>query len=71
MATKVGVQAIPLLDLNRQYQPLREPIQAAFARVVDSQRFILSAEVGHFEHRFAAYCGARYAGPIRELYRPA
>jgi dTDP-4-amino-4,6-dideoxygalactose transaminase len=61
MATKTGVRAIHLLDLTRQYQPLREPIQAALARVVEAQRFILGPEVERFEQRFAAYCGARYA----------
>src|SRR5665213_1871757 len=61
MATKSGVRPIPLLDLTRQYQPLREPIQAALARVVESQRFILGADVERFEQRFAEYCGARYA----------
>ena len=57
MASKAGVRAIPLLYLTRQYQPLREPIQAALARVVESQRFILGAEVERFEQRFAEYCG--------------
>jgi dTDP-4-amino-4,6-dideoxygalactose transaminase len=61
MATKVGAQAIPLLDLTRQYEPLRERMQSALARVVESQRFILGAEVEHFERRFAEYCGARHA----------
>jgi dTDP-4-amino-4,6-dideoxygalactose transaminase len=61
MAIKAGVRTIPLLDLTRQYQPLREPIQAALAHVVESQRFILGAEVERFEQRFAEYCGARYA----------
>jgi dTDP-4-amino-4,6-dideoxygalactose transaminase len=61
MATKTGVRPIPLLDLTRQYQPLREPIQAALARVVEAQRFILGPEVERFEQRFAAYCGARFA----------
>ena len=61
MAIKADVRAIPLLDLTRQYQPLREPIQAALARVIESQRFILGAGVEHFEQRFAAYCGARFA----------
>ncbi len=61
MAIKAGVRAIPLLDLTRQYQPLREPIQAALARVVESQRFILGPDVERFEQRFAEYCGARYA----------
>jgi dTDP-4-amino-4,6-dideoxygalactose transaminase len=61
MAIKVGVRSIPLLDLTRQYQPLREPIQTAISAVIESQRFILGAGVERFEQRFADYCGARYA----------
>ncbi len=61
MATKAGLRAIPLLDLTRQYQPLREAIQAAVTGVMESQRFILGAGVEHFEQRFAEYCGARFA----------
>src|ERR1700681_1847612 len=61
MATKAGVRSIPLLDLTRQYRPLREPIQSAISAVIESQRFILGAGVEHFEQRFADYCGARYA----------
>jgi dTDP-4-amino-4,6-dideoxygalactose transaminase len=60
-SVKANLRAIPLLDLTRQYHPLRELIQAALARVVESQRFILGAEVERFEQRFAAYCGARHA----------
>ena len=61
MAIKAGVRSIPLLDLTRQYQPLRAPIQAAISAVIESQRFILGAGVERFEQRFADYCGARYA----------
>jgi len=61
MAMKAGVRTIPLLDLTRQYQPLRETIQAAVTRVIESQRFILGPDVERFEQRFAEYCGARYA----------
>ena len=61
MATKAGARAIPLLDLTRQYQPLREPVQAAITRVIESQRFILGPDVENFERRFAEYCGARHA----------
>jgi dTDP-4-amino-4,6-dideoxygalactose transaminase len=61
MATKARVRSIPLLDLTRQYQPLREPIQTAISAVIESQRFILGAGVERFEQRFADYCGARYA----------
>jgi dTDP-4-amino-4,6-dideoxygalactose transaminase len=59
-ATKADVQAIPLLDLTRQYLPLGEAIQAALTRVIESQRFILGAQVEYFEQRFAAYCGASF-----------
>jgi dTDP-4-amino-4,6-dideoxygalactose transaminase len=61
MVTKAGARAIPLLDLTRQYQALREPVQAAVTRVIESQRFILGPDVENFERRFAEYCGARHA----------
>jgi dTDP-4-amino-4,6-dideoxygalactose transaminase len=61
MAMKAGVRSFPFLDLTRQYQALREPIQAALTRVTESQRFILGDEVEDFEKRFAAYCGTRHA----------
>src|ERR1700726_3534701 len=61
MAIEARVRSTPLLDLTRQYQPLREPIQAAISAVIESQRFILGAGVEHFEKRFADYCGERFA----------
>ncbi len=45
---------VPLLDLVRQYEPLREEIRQAIDRVCDSQRFILGAEVDDFERESAA-----------------
>jgi dTDP-4-amino-4,6-dideoxygalactose transaminase len=45
---------VPLLDLTRQYEPLREEIRQAIDRVCDSQRFILGAEVDDFERESAA-----------------
>jgi dTDP-4-amino-4,6-dideoxygalactose transaminase len=45
---------VPLLDLTRQYEPLRADIRQAIDRVCDSQRFILGAEVDDFEHESAA-----------------
>ncbi|NOZ94854.1 MAG: DegT/DnrJ/EryC1/StrS family aminotransferase [Acidobacteria bacterium] len=44
---------VPLLDLKRQYQPLREEIRAAVDRVCDEQRFILGPEVEAFEREAA------------------
>jgi dTDP-4-amino-4,6-dideoxygalactose transaminase len=45
---------VPLLDLQAQYQPLREEILAAIARVCDSQRFIMGPEVEALERELAA-----------------
>ncbi len=41
--------AVPLLDLRRQYGPLRDQIRAAIDRVCDDQFFILGPEVDAFE----------------------
>ena len=41
--------AVPLLDLKRQYRPLREQIRAVIDRVCDDQFFILGPEVEAFE----------------------
>jgi len=53
--------AVPLFDTVTPLAPLREQIDAAIARVIDSRRFILGPEVTAFEQEFAAYCGASHA----------
>jgi dTDP-4-amino-4,6-dideoxygalactose transaminase len=52
--------AIPLLDLKAGYAPLREEIRAAMERVVESQNFILGAEVEGLEAEVAAYSQCKY-----------
>ena len=52
---------VPLLDLQRQYQPLREEILAAIERVCASQHFILGAEVEALEREIAAFTDAKAA----------
>jgi dTDP-4-amino-4,6-dideoxygalactose transaminase len=52
---------IPLLDLHRQYQQIREEVLAAVERVCSSQQFILGAEVEALEREIAAFTGARAA----------
>jgi len=52
---------VSFLDLKRQYQPIKEEINEAIQRVVDSQNFILGDEVRNFEDELAAYCGAEHA----------
>lgn len=46
--------AVPLLDLNAQYRPLRRAILDAMTRVADSQQFILGPEVEAFEREAAS-----------------
>src|SRR5208283_4006589 len=50
--------AVPLLDLRRQYEGIREEVLAAIARVCDSQSFILGPEVEALEREIAAMTGA-------------
>jgi dTDP-4-amino-4,6-dideoxygalactose transaminase len=45
--------AVPLLDLEAQYRPLRDEILAAIARVCDSQRFIMGPDVEALERELA------------------
>jgi dTDP-4-amino-4,6-dideoxygalactose transaminase len=42
-----------LLDLGRQYAPIRDAVIAALVRVADSQRFILGPEIDALEHELA------------------
>ena len=51
---------VPLLDLKAQYQSIRDEIQEALLRVVESQYFILGPEVEALEQEVAAYSHCRY-----------
>src|SRR5947207_13100070 len=53
--------AVPLLDLQAQYRPLRDEILAAIARVCDSQRFIMGPEIDALERELAAMLGIGHA----------
>lgn len=55
------LDSVPLLDLQRQYASLREPILAAIERVCTSQHFILGPEVEGLERELASFCGASAA----------
>ncbi|HEY0376094.1 MAG TPA: DegT/DnrJ/EryC1/StrS family aminotransferase [Pyrinomonadaceae bacterium] len=52
---------VPLLDLRAQYEPLKEEMQEAVRRVLDSQQFILGPDVAALEEEIARYTGARHA----------
>jgi dTDP-4-amino-4,6-dideoxygalactose transaminase len=51
---------IPLVDLKAQYHNIKDEIDAAITRVLESSQFVLGDEVAVFEEEFAAYCGARH-----------
>ncbi len=53
--------SVPLLDLRRQYEGIREEVLAAIARVCDSQVFILGPEVEALEREIATLTGAAAA----------
>ena len=53
--------AVPLLDLEAQYRPLRDEILAAMARVCDSQRYIMGPDVEAFEREIAEHLGVAHA----------
>lgn len=52
---------IPILDLKLQYQQIKEEIQTAINKVLESGQFILGPEVKQFEQEVATYLGAKYA----------
>jgi dTDP-4-amino-4,6-dideoxygalactose transaminase len=52
---------VPLFDTSTPLHGLREELRAAVGRVLDSERYILGAEVSAFEEEFAAYCGSAHA----------
>ena len=61
MTRNPAPESVPLLDLRRQYDGIREEVLAAIARVCDSQSFILGPEVEALEREIAALTGAACA----------
>jgi len=61
LQAKGGRVRIPILDLTRQYRSIKEEIDRAIRRVVESGRFILGPEVEAFEQEIAAYLGVKHA----------
>jgi len=55
---------IPLLDLKAQYESIKNKVDEAIMRVVESQYFVLSEEVASLEKEVSAYCGAGRAAGV-------
>jgi dTDP-4-amino-4,6-dideoxygalactose transaminase len=52
---------IPFVDLKAQYRAIKDEIDEAIGRVLDSAQFILGEQVEAFESEFANYCGTTHA----------
>jgi dTDP-4-amino-4,6-dideoxygalactose transaminase len=52
---------IPLLDLQAQYQTIKEEINQAIQNVLDSSVYILGPEMKTLEKEIAAFCGTKEA----------
>jgi dTDP-4-amino-4,6-dideoxygalactose transaminase len=52
---------VPMLDLARQYEPLRDQLAAALLQVLDSRQFILGSSVAAFEQAAARQLGVAHA----------
>jgi len=55
------LDTVPLLDLHRQYEAIRDEVLAAVERVCASQHFVLGKEVESLEKELAAFTGAAAA----------
>ncbi len=52
-------ETVRFAALDLQHAPLKERLHGAFERVLNSNAYILGAEVEAFEHEFAEYCGVK------------
>lgn len=52
---------VPLLDLKRQYQSIKNEIDGAVQKVLEGTQFIMGPEVKVFEENIVKYCGTKYA----------
>ena len=51
---------IPFLDIGASYRELKDELDQAYQRVMDSGWYILGEEVEAFEAAFASYCGVKH-----------
>src|SRR5712675_2766916 len=52
---------VPLLDLQAQYETIRDEVRRAVDGVFDSQHFVLGAEVQALEEEIAHYSQTKFA----------
>ncbi|WP_126455346.1 DegT/DnrJ/EryC1/StrS family aminotransferase [Sulfuriflexus mobilis] len=54
------MKLVPFLDLGRLNDSIREPLDSAYRRVVDSGWFVMGPELEAFESEFAQYCEVKH-----------
>lgn len=54
------MKTVPFLDLGSLHGEIRESLDIAYHRVLDSGWFIMGPELESFESEFAEYCGVKY-----------
>jgi dTDP-4-amino-4,6-dideoxygalactose transaminase len=54
-------KSVPLLDLKREYAPIRNDILSAITEVIDSTQFIMGPKITELETALATYCQSDYA----------
>jgi len=52
---------IPLVDLKKQYQSIKDEVLAEIGQALDGMQLFLGKNVQTVESRFAAYCGTEFA----------
>ena len=52
---------VPFLDLKAQYSGIRDEVNAAILKVLESTQFVLGDAVEAFEKNFSAYCEVEHA----------
>src|SRR6266436_3701496 len=59
--SKSQMKRVPLLDLQAQYETIRNEVRSAVDRVFESQHFVLGAEVEALEEEIARYSQTKFA----------
>jgi dTDP-4-amino-4,6-dideoxygalactose transaminase len=53
--------SVPALDLKAQYRAIRGEIEPMIIELLESQQFVLGANVSGLESELASYCGSKHA----------
>ncbi|MCX7994753.1 MAG: DegT/DnrJ/EryC1/StrS family aminotransferase [candidate division WOR-3 bacterium] len=51
---------VPFMDLKRQYEMIKDEIDEAIKKTIESCAFVAGEMVKEFEKNFASYCGTKY-----------